>query len=118
MNNNNTTTTTTTKRLGDHTGTSFCTLFNQEGVAVLGTTADAIHQMRAKVGEVDDTGSVEDLFNEVSFTEHLVTLKLKFEEVKGEQRLKTTVVKVRPLEGETLVRENKALLAAIKEYMS
>jgi len=102
-------------RLGDHTGTSYVTLFNAEGIAVLGTSADAIQALKS----ANEAGAeeVEELFNEKSFTEQLVTLKVRKEQVKNEDKLKLTVIKVRPLEGETLVRENKVLLAAIKEYM-
>jgi hypothetical protein len=65
-------------------------------------------------GGAADHPDFEAHFKHSLFKEYLVTAKVKMDTVKDEQRLKTTVVKIRPLEGDQLTRENKALLDAIK----
>jgi hypothetical protein len=61
---------------------------------------------------------IQAFFKSAQFKEFIVTLKCKMEMVRDEQRLKVTVVKLRALEGDVLVKENKALLAAIKQYQA
>jgi hypothetical protein len=56
-------------------------------------------------------------FTRAQFREAVFTLKNKFEMVRDEQRLKTTVVKVRPLEGDQLGKEIKTMIEGIKKYL-
>ena len=85
---------------------------------MLGIEADNLF---ARLKEVEDDiahPSIDAFFKAAMFKEYIVTLKCKMEMVREEQRLKVTVVKLRPLEGEVLVKENKALVTAIKAYMA
>ena len=50
------------------------------------------------------------------FKDYLCTVKSKMESVKDEQRLKLTVVKLRPLENDTQLKECRVLIDAIKKY--
>ena len=79
-------------------------------------TADFINS-KVVSGEngVDEASEV---FKERSFRDVLVTLKSKMEPIKDEQKMKTTVVKVRPLEGDMLVKECRALINVIAKYMA
>ncbi len=61
----------------------------------------------------------EGVFNAALFREHLFTVKSKLETVRDEQRLKTTVVKLRPLEGfEAYCKEASAMAAAVRRYVA
>jgi hypothetical protein len=58
----------------------------------------------------------EALLSRVMFKDYLCVVKAKLELVKEENRLKITVVKLRPLEGDQQVKECRALIDAIKKY--
>ena len=61
--------------------------------------------------------AAKECFKAAAFKEFLVTIRCKMEQVKDESRMKVTVLRLRPLEGEQQVRECKTLLAAIRAYM-
>ena len=85
---------------------------------MLGIDADALFKRLEEVGGDIAHPSIEAFFKASMFKEYIITLKCKMEMVREEQRLKVTVVKLRPLEGDTLAKENKALVTAIKQYMA
>ena len=60
----------------------------------------------------------EELLAMSKFQDFICTAKAKMEAVKDEQRLKTTITKLRPLVGDTLAKENRALIDAIKRYVA
>jgi hypothetical protein len=85
---------------------------------VLGIAADDFFKEIVAAGDDMDAPNIAAFFKQAQFKEYIVTLKCKMEMVRDEQRLKVSAVKLRALEGDVLVKENKALLAAIKQYQA
>ena len=84
---------------------------------MLGVKAGVIVEQVQTNGEAGQDYAKE-CFKATAFKEYLVTLKCKMEMVKEENRMKVTVIKLRPLEGEQQARECRALLTAIAAYMA
>ena len=106
-------------RFYDHTGSSFATMFNNEAQLVLGgTSANDLHaQLVALAGREEDP-EFEGIFKRGTFREYLITCRCKMETVRDEQRLKTTIVRLKAIENEVLVKENRATIDAIKRMMA
>jgi len=101
-------------QLGDGTGQNYITLFDDSAVTLVGKSADELRAMQDAAGGNDAacpefTYAIKDCL----FKEALFTIKLKMEMVKDEQRIKATVLKMRPIE---FPRESRALLDAIKKF--
>ena len=80
-------------------------------------SADKLHAEVQDAGE-NGTLKLEELLAMSKFQDFICTAKAKMEAVKDEQRLKTTITKLRPLVGDTLAKENRALIDAIKRYVA
>ena len=75
-----------------------------------GVTADTLYQEYADTGSKD---SYDSAFLTASYTEWVVTCKVKQELVGDETRTKTSVVRMSPID---YAKENKSLLNALAAY--
>jgi replication factor A1 len=112
----------------DATGDNFVTIFNAEAEQLLGMKAEPLMRLGgfsdalAGGGAGVEEGSGENpdylrKFQELLFNQYLFTVKVKVDSYKDEQKLTASVVKVRPLKGEVLLAECRALVANIKKYL-
>ena len=97
--------------VADDTATSWVSLYNEQMEALLGgVTADELYQ------DINDSGS-KDLYDSkfltASFTEWILTCKVKQEVVGDENRTKTSVVRMSPVD---YAQEAKNLLNALAAY--
>jgi replication factor A1 len=101
-------------QLSDASGANYVTLFDAEATAVVGKDANTLHAMVAASAAAGGTNAeLESIMREATFKEYLFSVKVKMETVRDEQRVKGTVVKVRPLD---YAREARVLLEGIKKY--
>lgn len=93
--------------LADWTDNQWVTAFNEEGEKILGLTAQ-------ELGELKDSNNDVFLekFGETAFQTFLFKLRVKMENFSDENRLKSTVVSVTPMDFKTY---NTHLIAQIKE---
>ena len=97
--------------LADDTATTWVSLYNSEMETLLGgVTADTLYQEYADTGSKD---SYDSAFLTASYTEWVVTCKVKQELVGDETRTKTSVVRMSPID---YAKENKSLLNALAAY--
>jgi hypothetical protein len=81
-----------------------------------GVKADSAAYIVAQQGM--DSAEYVEIFHRSLYSDFLFSCKSKMEQVKDEQRLKTTLVKVRPLNvPDQLAKENAALSKYIKAIM-
>lgn len=104
-------------QFADHTGAVWFTAYDEVAEALLnGVKADDAAQVSVNMGF--DSPNYLSIFQKANYQDYLFSCKSKMEQVKDEQRLKTTVLKVRPMtSAETVSKENIALLKYIKASM-
>jgi len=93
--------------LGDFTGESWVSLFQETGEKVLGITAQELGQLKE-----DDNNRFMTILKEASFKEFNFKLRSKMETYNDETRIKTQVITVEPV---NYVEYNKRLIKEIKE---
>ncbi|XP_015524871.1 replication protein A 70 kDa DNA-binding subunit [Neodiprion pinetum] len=93
--------------LADWTDNQWVTAFNEEAEKILGMTAQEIGELK----DNDDEAFLEK-FGESAFKTFLLKLRVKMENYSDENRLKSTVVNVTPLD---IKSYNNHLIAQIKE---
>lgn len=101
-------------QLADASGANYVTLFDAEATAVVGKDANTLHKIVSDAAAAGATNAeLESILREATFKEYLFSVKVKMETVRDEQRVKGTVMKVRPLD---YARETRVLLEGIKKY--
>lgn len=104
-------------QFADHTGAVWFTAYDEVAESLLhGVKADDAATVSMNMGF--DSPQYLGIFQKANYQDYLFSCKSKMEQVKDEQRLKTTVLKVRPMSNpETITKENTALLKFIKAAM-
>lgn len=111
--------------LVDASGQEYATFFDGEAAQLLGKTAPELHADLTSSGLAREDGTIDAsslpgeyhaFFKRSLFREYLLTVKAKMEAGRdgGENRLRTTVVKVREVDA---AKESKALIAGLKKYL-
>ncbi|CAE7454415.1 RPA1C, partial [Symbiodinium sp. KB8] len=108
--------------LGDETGTVYATCFNETAEVLLGKSATEMHAMYA--ASIPPGGAVEgaeiadpawnSTFDKPLFTQWLFTLKVKVERVNDEERTRTSVVRMTPI---NYASECQSLHEAIAKFV-
>lgn len=81
-------------------------------------TGDELHSKLQNEFAGDHTHpDYEAILKRTMFKEYICFVKAKMEMVKDMQKLKLTVIKIRPMEGDSQVKESRALINAIKAYI-
>ena len=93
----------------DASGSSFVSCFNDEAQALLGLTADELHE---KFDSGDNVG-YEDAFKLGQFETYHMNLRVRSEMYQDEKRIKTTISGLKKVDFES---ESKDLLAEIAKY--
>jgi len=93
----------------DHTGATWLSAFNEQGIQLLGKTADELHQMRNEGNEAE----FEQIFQDVLFKQFVFKIRAKMESYQDESRLKCSVIEAEPVnfatEGWKLLQEIQAV---------
>lgn len=93
--------------LSDHTGETWATAFQEQGVEIMGgRSAAEVKDMRDNLGDAEFSSYIQDL----TFRHYLVKLKVTNETYQDEQKLRTSVVSVTP---PNYAQEGKVLLDLI-----
>ena len=93
----------------DHSGSVYFSCFDDHANVLLGKTAEELHSFKSS----DMQARYDATFQEANFGTHIFRLRVKAEQVNDEQRVKNTVMNVRPV---NLAQESRDLIAAIKAY--
>lgn len=95
----------------DDTGSNWVSFFNEQAEQLLGATADDV--FRASYENGHDQDAYESVFARANFSEWVLKCKVKSELVNEEQRVKTSVYAMSPLD---YVKESKDMLAEIEKF--
>ncbi len=93
----------------DGTGSAYFSCFDEAAQLLLGKTAEELASFKSS----DMQARYDATFQEANFGTYVFRLRVKAEQVNDEQRIKNTVMSVRPL---NLVQESRDMLTAIKAY--
>ena len=96
----------------DETASTWVSFFNEQGEALLGTTADDLYE-KAFANDNQDVDAYDSTFAKAAFTEWVFKCRVKNEIVNDERRTKTSVMGMYPVD---YVQESKDLLAAIASH--
>lgn len=109
--------------LQDATGEQFVTLFNSEAEQLLCIKAgDLLHALKTNGGETADPSSIPAYtryFSDALWRQGLFSIRCKMDNRREEAKIQQNVLKLRLFgEGDSYVRESKALLENIHKYLS
>jgi len=93
----------------DHSGSVYLSCFDEHANILLGRSAEELNSFKAS----DMQARYDATFQEATFGTHILRLRVKAEQVNDEQRVKSTIMNIRPV---NLVQESRDLITAIKAY--
>lgn len=93
----------------DHSGSVYLSCFDEHANILLGKSAEELNSFKAS----DMQARYDATFQEATFGTHILRLRVKAEQVNDEQRVKSTIMNIRPV---NLVQESRDLITAIKAY--
>ncbi|CAD6242557.1 GSCOCG00009510001-RA-CDS [Cotesia congregata] len=91
----------------DWSGNMWVTVFNESAEKILGTSAEEIGELC-----VNQSEAYNDKFAEITFDSYIFEIKMKMETYNDEQRMKSSVVAIQPIDYLTY---NKRLISEIKK---
>jgi replication factor A1 len=96
-------------QMGDYSGSEWFSFFDEQATALLGKTADEMHNLKQLEG--DDVFQAE--VRKALFKQYVVKAKVKVEDVRGEMRKKCSVFSLEPV---NFVTESQKMIEAIAKY--
>lgn len=95
---------------------NFVSFFNDQGNELLGFTADELHAFYENIQRDSNNPEWTAIFNAVLNKEYIFTLRTRMEmSNRGEEQQRVTVLRMRPVVGDTLLQECKNLADAIRK---